>query len=84
MGKHHTIFDKSIFGCPDKGKISITVGVSPRLTQLIPTTPKWVEYQIPVISDKFNHFVVGELLFSLPWANSPRLFRFSHFVAKDV
>ena len=49
MGKHHTIFDKSIFGCPDKGKISITVGVSPRLTQYIPTTQDLVEYQTLVV-----------------------------------
>jgi hypothetical protein len=26
----------------------------------------WAEYQTSVISDKFNHFVVGGLLFSLP------------------
>jgi hypothetical protein len=84
MDKHRTIFDKSIFGCPDKGKISMTVGISPRLKQHTSTTPKRVEYPTPVISDRFNHFVVGEPLFSLPWAVCPRLFRFSHFVAKDL
>jgi hypothetical protein len=67
MSKYRTIFDKCTFGCPDKGKILITVPIyRDGLTQHTPTTPKRVEYQMPVFSDKFNHFVVGELLFSLP------------------
>ena len=68
MGKHCTRFDKSTFCCPDKGKISITVGVSPRTTQHAYSQPrKWAEYQIHLILCKFNHFVAGELIFSLPF-----------------
>jgi hypothetical protein len=68
MGKHRDIFEKSTFYCPDKGKISITVGANPQLLQITP--------------DKFKHFVAGEILFSFPWALRPRLFKFGHFMAK--
>jgi hypothetical protein len=84
MGKHRITFDKSTFCCPDKGKISITVSQSPRLTGHALTTPKWVEYQMPVIwFNSTTSWLVNSSSQSRPDL-SGRLFKFSHFVAKDL